>query len=236
MASLVLVVIVTLACIQVQVKAWYFMDSECGEVISLTASDPDGVLYTSASLYYEDNMNCNVTITAPEGQKILLIFVSFEVDTGSTSTCSDADALSIWDGSLDSGSWLSPTDGLCGDLLNVPSYGYATSTNETVLYWTTDNSDNSYGFIINFNLYTSTPCDATTEFACSNDRCIPSELKNNLRDNCGDLSDEPEVLSFFGKFLAMGLGIVIGIIVAIVIVCICCVVGCICCCVKCGKK
>ncbi|XP_070574872.1 neuropilin-1-like [Ptychodera flava] len=221
-----------------QVRAssnWYYMDDDCGQRVTLTADKPDGKLFTTLGFKYDDNVyNCTLVVEAPSNQKILWLFASFDVDTKSQGSCTDY--LEMWDGDMDSGTQLTPDGGLCGTIADTPSTGYATSGNKTTLLWHTDSLGNDYGFQLNFNTFTDAPCDPVTQFSCKNGRCIAKKLENDLRDNCGDSSDEYEIVNFFGKILALGLGALIGIIVGVVVIFILCVVGCICCCVKCCCK
>lgn len=43
-----------------------------------------------------------------------------------------------------------------------------------------------------FFIFTPEPCDDSNEFECDNNRCVPSNLKCDGDNNCGDNSDETD--------------------------------------------
>ncbi|XP_022084128.1 low-density lipoprotein receptor-related protein 12-like isoform X2 [Acanthaster planci] len=212
-------------------NAYKHMSEQCGGTIN--AGRSGGNLDSQSRVYYDNNVNCTVVITADIGRQILLTFSTVDIKGGQG--CKE-DYLQVYEGkSVDVSSTLRV---ICGN----DDADIVSSTNAVTLKFKTDSSSKGKGF---YTTYTSfkriedfMSCDSD-EFECNNKRCIDKNLKNNNFDNCGDYSDEDLVSNFgdtINKFLGLATGALIGIIVGaiLVVVLICVCVGCICyhCCCK----
>ncbi|XP_038067677.1 low-density lipoprotein receptor-related protein 12-like [Patiria miniata] len=210
-----------------------FMDEKCGETIQ--AGRSGGQMDSQLSMYYANDFDCTVTITADIGRQILLTFDRVDIEgTPSGDSGCDGDYLEVYEGTS---TILSPVQVICG----MYASDIVSSLNSVTLRFKTDSSSIEEGFLLSYTSFKSpglTSCDSD-EFECDNDRCIDATLKNNFNDNCGDNSDEDPFGGLddaLNNAISLGIGIIvaiiIGCIVGVVLLCVC--VGCICyhCCCK----
>ncbi|XP_077983217.1 low-density lipoprotein receptor-related protein 3-like [Glandiceps talaboti] len=214
----------------------YYLTQNCDLVIDVPGNK-DVVLYSQSGVQYTGNQDCVVTLKARPGKKSLVTFSIFDVNKNDDGTCEDA--LELYDGNDDSAPALTPANGLCGVLNDIADF-YDSSAENITIKFTTGASGFGGGFTVIVTSVSNGTCE-DSEFECDNGLCIDPNLKDNLRDNCGDKSDENELfgkaLTLWEKLMDFGLAAAIGILVAgvivliILIVCLACCI-CKCCCKK----
>ncbi|XP_070574869.1 low-density lipoprotein receptor-related protein 12-like [Ptychodera flava] len=204
-----------------------YMASRCGQIIYETR-DAAGSIDSQRGFYYTNFESCIIMIQVNYGRRILLTFEYLEIEKFGI-MCPDY--LHIYDGDTVLDTRLSPEVGFCGD---VTPDTITSSGNQVTLKFVTDADTVKRGFFIVYTSFTEGGlCDGVDDFRCKNGRCIASRLENDWTDNCGDNSDEYETtakaLDFFGKIMALGVGIIIAITIGVVLLCVVCCIGCYCC-------
>ncbi|XP_041454734.1 uncharacterized protein LOC121407632 [Lytechinus variegatus] len=162
-----------------KIQATVYMINQCGRTIH-SAGD---IIYSQGGLYYPPNTNCTVTIATPTGDGRVFLQLH-ESELNSNEDCND-DYLEIDDISNDIN-----TRRICGTTspLEVISEGSFLR-----LHLVSDGIGNGRGWS---GVFTSIlPADISLclgydRFQCSNGRCIPSVLRCDSVNHCGDSSDE----------------------------------------------
>ncbi|XP_072051829.1 uncharacterized protein [Amphiura filiformis] len=223
----------------------FYFDNLCNPATE-TAIGIETVIESGTSTwatFYGENMNCEVTLSTIPGRKILLTWLSYDVEE-TTGSCDDT--LKIYDGASTSGTKRNTKN--CGyHPLSTEGSRYETITSTSDKITLLLNSDSNDGFsdfkFIATSFSTAATC-ASDEFRCDNGRCISETLTydtySDWEDNCGDGSDNDlwgDLADTVGGILALGLGIMIAVIVGSIVggilICVCC--GCLCyhlCCKK----
>ncbi|XP_063951118.1 uncharacterized protein LOC129278140 [Lytechinus pictus] len=155
------------------------MINQCGRTIH-SAGD---IIYSQGGLYYPPNTNCTVTIATPTGDGRVFLQL-LESELNSNEDCND-DYLEIDDisNAIDKRR-------ICGTTspMEVISEGSFLR-----LHLVSDGIGNGRGW---FGVFTSvlpagiSLCLGYDRFQCSNGRCIPSVLRCDSVNHCGDSSDE----------------------------------------------
>ncbi|XP_070574873.1 uncharacterized protein [Ptychodera flava] len=214
----------------------YYMTNYCEGEINITA-EADGIVISQSGAQYTANQDCIVTLKSTvESNRVLVTFSILDVDENEDGTCDDS--ISIYDGDDDTGTVLTADGGLCGKLSNADDV-YTSTGDSITIKFVTGATNLGGGFTLAATSFHTGTCDDTTELTCDNGNCISINLKDNLRDNCGDESDEnvaiQQTLGLWEKLMDFGLAAAIGIIVAgavvliIVVVCVgCCIAKCCC--------
>ncbi|XP_077982655.1 membrane frizzled-related protein-like [Glandiceps talaboti] len=188
-----------------------YMSQNCGETVS---GGTGGYIEPDTSLTYSHDMDCVVVLEVKADHKILLQFKRFDLEPPHDGVC--ADTLNVYDGSS-----VSATS-LTGDLCDRQTVADVTSTgNAVTLELQTDAVGNANGFAILYTAYLESEADGSClgeYFACNSSICIPSELKCNNYDHCGDGSDESDCRE---EDELIGGGLTVGQVIAIILGIIC---------------
>ncbi|XP_033626119.1 low-density lipoprotein receptor-related protein 12-like [Asterias rubens] len=205
-----------------------FVD-RCGETVDIENSGDQ--VDSQMGVYYENDLDCTVTLTTSFGRQILLEVTSMIIK-GDPSDCRTTDYLEVFDGPAK----VTSVGLFCGNDASI--YDSITSTaNSITVQFKTNVTVTGTGFYFVYTSFSMGPC-TEDEFKCNNGHCIDKSLTDNLLDNCGDFSDfgGGEIFDTAMNLFKLGIGvliaIIVGVIVAVVLCCVC--VGCLCyhCCCK----
>lgn len=181
--SIVLICIITIR------KSWsldvVYLSDSCNATVTASTAGA-GLLEPDSSLYYKNNLDCQMVLATDSAEKRLLLqFVRFNLEEPIDGAC--VDYLTVYDGGNSTGGKLA--NRLCGRrrVANLVS-----SSNMVMLDFKTDDDGRTSGFGIFYTVFTDGPCDAVEHFNCSNGRCIASALECDSYDMCGDGSDEAD--------------------------------------------
>jgi len=159
------------------------MESSCGTAITFTNSFQ---MDSSTGITYRNNLNCNITITAPTGKFVVAQVQRFQLELAFSGTCPDY--IEVYDG-VDTSATKLNSDLICGSgSSNVPSNFTSTGESMTIEF-ITDATGTDMGFNMLFVAATSGVC-ASDQFQCNSSICIPASLDCDGYNQCGDNTDE----------------------------------------------
>ncbi|XP_063441078.1 uncharacterized protein LOC134721791 [Mytilus trossulus] len=196
------------------------MDDRCGEVINMEEENIEsGNLDLTIFLTYGPDMNCQLTIKAPDDRQIMVYFTEIDIKQRShriENTCEDY--LELFDGSTTYNKSVPDSDlKICGNY--EPKRAYYTSGQYLTLRFTSDYRRQDSGFELLFTSFHTGFCNGTKEFRCRQGQCISKSFQNDGYSQCGDYSDELITKTNMDYYAAGSVVLIICIILATCYIC-----------------
>ncbi|XP_052799327.1 deleted in malignant brain tumors 1 protein-like, partial [Mya arenaria] len=164
------------------------MDDYCSSgTIDLTYVDAIRLRLTSHR-HYADSMDCTLNVRTLESNKLMLFFKSINIEGDSPGSCS-FDYLQVYDVTPSNIYQPDYVSGLYGKICgyHISRKVHTSSGNSVKLQFVSDSSETGKGFDMIITSFHYGLCDST-EFQCSNGRCIDNSLTCNNYNPCGDQS------------------------------------------------
>ncbi|KAI8520291.1 hypothetical protein Bbelb_000450 [Branchiostoma belcheri] len=219
-----------------------YIKSNCNQTTDADSGEAGYIEWSSVTRNSAES--CSLTLNAPVGSMFRLKFTRFDLDRNGQAC---VDTINILDGP----NMLSMSK-TGGDTCTQPSGEITTISNTVTISFTQGSTDIDFmKFKLQYSVYRMSVlgmCTSSSDFKCDNNRCIKQDNTCDLRDDCGDNSDESssdsgancldlkDVGGAITNFLSLGLAAIIGIVVGVIVLIILIIVLiCVCCCNCCRK-
>ncbi|XP_033754596.1 enteropeptidase-like [Pecten maximus] len=213
-----------------------YLEDHCSNKIKLPLFQR---LALTRDLFYKQGWHCDVTLEAPAHHVVSISFQKFDIGRSKLIICDDV--LRIYDGASIKSSELTPTQGLCGQILPKQ---YLSSSDTLTIRFKSQYVTSSEGFIIDAtslgvveNKSDSDSCP-NNDFKCMETFCLDRSLVCDGVPNCRDKSDESAELAgcpgLEAGWIDMSVGakvhVAIFVSVTLLLIGVCCLVLYCCCC------
>ncbi|XP_061189564.1 uncharacterized protein LOC133197504 [Saccostrea echinata] len=196
----------------------YYMDSICGETLTISGL-PSIRLELTRYSRYKNNMDCTLTVkntpssTTTTKNRIMIVFRKLDIKDSKFYGCDpDGDQLYIYDGPSTSSFKVSGlAKSYCGE--NKPIGAYMSSGDSLTFRFVSNSLVADDGFKLLLTPFHSGAC-YDSEYRCVRGQCIAGGNKCDGYQQCGDYTDECEVT----KTTTWIAGVVIGVIAVVVLI------------------